>query len=154
MAHGSQNAADAGHLTSQQVTFQRLLAMAPERIPNDPNGDTWYLQAVRTGNLEVVQFYLTNPDLDFNVVDADGNTDLMLAIIGGGQTEWGANYREIFNLIVQCGRRNWNLQNRRGETALLLAVRWGRMEVIEEVYCRSEYSRWKWDNAFSCSNRQ
>jgi hypoxanthine phosphoribosyltransferase len=43
------------------------------------------------GDLENVRRYLSNLhlDLDFDVVDNDLNTDLMLAIIRGGATKWG-----------------------------------------------------------------
>jgi hypothetical protein len=133
MAHVSQGALVPRQLTSRQIVGQSFWAIAEERIPDDPNGDTWYLQAVRTGDLEEVQRCLANLRLDLNVVDNDRNTDLMLAIIGGGAVEWEANYREIFNLIVRRKERNFDAQNRRGETALLLAVRLGRVEAVEAL---------------------
>ncbi|MDR0740526.1 MAG: ankyrin repeat domain-containing protein [Puniceicoccales bacterium] len=134
MAYGSQDAAvPSRQLMLRQVAGQASLAMAGERIPNDPHGDTWYLQAVRMGNLKGVRIYLTSPHLNFNAVDNDGNTDLMLAIRGGEQDEWGPNYRAIFNLLIQHRNRNWNLQNTRRQTALLLTVGWGRLEALDAL---------------------
>ncbi|MDR2812759.1 MAG: hypothetical protein LBB05_03180, partial [Puniceicoccales bacterium] len=92
-------------------------AMAMERIPNDPNGDTWYLHAVRTGNLRLVELFLGNPHLNLDAVDGNGNTDLMLAIMGEGQMNYGLNRQTIFYLIFRFRNRNWNLRNRWGQTA-------------------------------------
>jgi hypothetical protein len=132
MAHGSQNAAGPGRLMPTLLLSARE---AGQKICGDPNGDTWYLQAVRVGNREKVEFYLADPRWypNFAEMDRDGNTDLMLALKGGERDEWGANYREIFNLIAQRKNRNWNLQNARGQTALLLAVGWGRLEAIDAL---------------------
>ncbi|MDR2371685.1 MAG: hypothetical protein LBD60_00890 [Puniceicoccales bacterium] len=52
---------------------QVLRAIAGEKIPNDPNGDTWYLQAVRMGDLENVRRYLSNLHLNLNAVDNNGD---------------------------------------------------------------------------------
>ncbi|MDR0740525.1 MAG: ankyrin repeat domain-containing protein [Puniceicoccales bacterium] len=134
MAYGSQDAAaPPRQLTLRQIMRQTLRAIAGERIPDDPHGDTWYLQAVRMGNLEEVRIYLTNFHLNFDVVDNDGNTDLMLAIRGGEQDEWGPNYRAIFNFLVRRKNRNWDLRNVRGETALLLAIKLGRIEAVDAL---------------------
>jgi hypothetical protein len=137
MAYGSQDVAVPvavpRQLTPQQITGQVFRAIAGKRIPNDPNGDTYYLQAVRIGDLGAVRHYLTDPHLDLSVVDVARNTDLMLVIKGGEQDAWGANYREIFNLIVQRKNRNWNLQNLRGQTALSSTVGWGREEAFKAL---------------------
>ncbi|MDR2371687.1 MAG: ankyrin repeat domain-containing protein [Puniceicoccales bacterium] len=134
MAYGSQGAAAPRQLTPWQVKGAISWAIAGEKIPNDPYGDTWYLQAVRSGNLEAVRCYLSNSHLNLNETDNDRNTDLMLAIRGGEQDEWRPEYREIFNLIVQRRNRNWNLQNKtKKQTALLLAVGWGRLEALDAL---------------------
>ncbi|MDR1906868.1 MAG: ankyrin repeat domain-containing protein [Puniceicoccales bacterium] len=134
MVYGSQN---AGALKGQQTLHPALpqvaLAMATEKVSGDPHGDTRYLQAVRNGNVKLVELFLTNPHLNFNGTDNEGNTDLMLAIRGGEQDVFGANYRTIFNLLVQRGNRDWNLRNRKKQTALALAIGWGRMDAFKAL---------------------
>lgn len=106
---------------------------AMERIPDDPNGDTYFLRAVRKGDVAEVRRLVGDPHLDLNTTDNEGNTDLMLAIKGGGQDIFGENYKEIFNFIVHRGSRNLNLQNSGGQTALLLTVGWGRFTCFKEL---------------------
>jgi ankyrin repeat protein len=130
LAHGSRGAAVSGQVGPQALPT----AMdGNQRIPGDPNGDTEYLRAVRAGNLEMVRLFLANQLLDFNAQDNEGNTDLMIALRGGWHRGREPNCWEIFNLIVQRGRRNWNLRDTAGETALLLAVRLGLMEAVDAL---------------------
>ncbi|MDR0590683.1 MAG: ankyrin repeat domain-containing protein [Puniceicoccales bacterium] len=139
VAHGTQGADVEGN---QQALIDMapniVLAMATQRIPGDPHGDTYYLNAVRTGNEAMVRLFLDNPRIDFNATDNEGNTDLMLAIKGGGQDIFGENYQRIFNLIMRYELRNWNLQNARGQTALFLTGGWGRLECLEALLGRLE----------------
>jgi ankyrin repeat protein len=53
--------------------------------------------------------------------------------MGAGQSEWGANYRKIFDLIVWYRNRNRNLHNAKGQIALLSAVGWGRLEAVDAL---------------------
>jgi hypothetical protein len=131
--HGSQGTAAPRQRVPGQVAASFTLAMATEKVPNDRNGDTWYLRAVREGNWDMVRWLLNNPRLNFNVVDNAGNTDLMLAIKGGEQDDFGGNYQRIFDLILHRGNRNWNLQNSKGQTALFLTVGWGRLPCLEAL---------------------
>jgi hypothetical protein len=64
----------------------------------------------------------------------------MLAIRGGGRDDFDPRYQQIFDFIihVQEGNRNLNLQNNRGQTALLLAVGWGRLGCLEVLLGRPE----------------
>ncbi|MDR1366899.1 MAG: ankyrin repeat domain-containing protein [Puniceicoccales bacterium] len=124
VTYGSQN--DDGYQALEQ-----LETSAMRRIRGDLNGDTAYLHAVRTGNADMVDFYVKNFAIDPNAKDRQGNTDLMLAIKGGDQDDWGENYQIIFAIAASLPNRNWNVQNKRGQTALLLSVGWGRLECID-----------------------
>ncbi|MDR1590865.1 MAG: ankyrin repeat domain-containing protein [Puniceicoccales bacterium] len=131
VAYGSSSNAEM--LPLEQFIPQLARGAATEKVLNDPNGDTFYLKAVRIGDGIAVKLFLDNPYLNFDGTDNQGNTDLMLAIKGGDKDEWGSNYRTIFNLIIQHVNRNLNLQNRRGQTALLLAIGWGRIDAIDTL---------------------
>ncbi|MDR0418189.1 MAG: ankyrin repeat domain-containing protein [Puniceicoccales bacterium] len=139
VAYGSQNDDSYDSYGSQDVDSQvqtQQINPATERIPNGYlhiNMDMAYLDAVQRGDIDTVDYLLENFTVNPNAVDDDGNTDLMLAIRGGGQSEWGDNYQVIFASITSLPNRNWNAQNNRKQTALLLAVGWGRLDCIDQL---------------------
>ncbi|MDR1303109.1 MAG: ankyrin repeat domain-containing protein [Puniceicoccales bacterium] len=139
VAHGTQGADVERPLQLFQAPPHIVAAVAMARIPGDPRGRTYFLEAVDTGNVAMVRLFVENcPNLDHNMTDKDGNTDTMLAIKGGGQDDFGENYQTIFDLIAQQENRDWNLQNHRGQTALLLAVGWGRLRILRALLQRPE----------------
>jgi hypothetical protein len=107
VTYGSQN--DDGYQALEQ-----LETSAVRRIPGDPNGDTVYLHAVRTGSTDMVNFHRENFAIDPKAKDRHGDMDLMLAIKGGNQNDWGENYQIIFAIVASLPNRNWNVQNKKG----------------------------------------
>ncbi|MDR1434797.1 MAG: ankyrin repeat domain-containing protein [Puniceicoccales bacterium] len=104
-----------------------------QRIVGNPFGDTLYLKAIREGDIDAVQRLLIDPNLDLSVQNDEGNTDLMLAIAGGESDEFGENYRKIFDLLVRKTNRDWNLKNKKEQTAILLTVGWNREDCFEAL---------------------
>ncbi|MDR3317642.1 MAG: ankyrin repeat domain-containing protein [Puniceicoccales bacterium] len=115
MILGSMN--DAAHASSETpstgigsdqlvpVILQIVAEMGNQIMPNtfehpNPAGDTWFQYAVRTGNIQMVQYFLRNSNLDINAQNAEGDTALMLAIKGGGNDDFRQEYQEIFDLLI------------------------------------------------------
>jgi ankyrin repeat protein len=126
MVHGSSRGPGQ---PPQQVTAE----MGNQRVPGDPNGDTYYLSAVRNHNWDEFLLFQDDPGLNRNAQDNAGNTDLMIAIIGNGQDEWDSEDEAVFTLVVENPNREWNIRNNKRRTALYLSVAWGRMPAIEAL---------------------
>jgi ankyrin repeat protein len=89
--------------------------------------DTPYLDAVRHGDILEIQQFLSDPLLDINQQNSSGETDLMLvlamiAIYGQCRDKGLKKAQDIFNLLMQQPKRDWNLRNNNGETALWQAT--------------------------------
>jgi hypothetical protein len=107
--------------------------MSHRKVPKDPMGDDWFLRAVRNGNEAEVRSFFKNPNLNINAQNDRKNTAPMLAIQGGKQEVWGKNYQAIFNLLNAMPGIDWNLQNDQGQTALLNAIGWGRLDACKAI---------------------
>ncbi|RXW18604.1 hypothetical protein EST38_g7253 [Candolleomyces aberdarensis] len=114
--------------SGDEDTFHSLIPLTSD-WQDSPNisdckfGRTALLWASLYGQPSIVQLLVSNPNVDSNHKDKDGNTALMLATRGG--------FEEVVRvLLAQSPGIKVNAQNRNGDTALSLAVWHGYEEII------------------------
>ncbi|RXW14277.1 hypothetical protein EST38_g11578 [Candolleomyces aberdarensis] len=94
-------------------------------------GRTALLWASLYGQHSIVQLLLSNPNVDLNYKDKDGNTALILAAEGG--------FEEVVRaLLAQSPGVKRNVRNRNGDTALSLAVWHGYKGIVRLLLARKD----------------
>ncbi|RXW18603.1 hypothetical protein EST38_g7252 [Candolleomyces aberdarensis] len=122
--------------SGDEDTFLSLIPLTSDwqESPNIPDckfGRTALLWASLYGQDSIVRLLLSNPNVDSNYKDKDGNTALILATRGGFEGVVRA-------LLTQSPGVNVNARDRNGDTALSLAVWHGYEGIIRLLLARKD----------------
>jgi uncharacterized protein len=101
-----------------------------EKTEKPPSDDEIFLLSCRNGDLDKCVSMIENGYQDYaTVVNSDGNNGLMISII--------RSYDEISILLIEKGIK-LNLQNKFGDTPLILCCRCNRFKVCQELFKQKE----------------
>ncbi|RXW15115.1 hypothetical protein EST38_g10739 [Candolleomyces aberdarensis] len=113
------------------LSFFRLTNwQASPNIVDCKFGRTALLWASFYGQESIVRLLLSNPGVDSNYCDKDGNSVLILAVNSG--------HEEVVKTILASPGVNINTRNRNGDTALSLAVWYGYKRILRLLLARKD----------------
>jgi len=92
-------------------------------------GSTPLMCAMRYIHTEVVRLLLTQPELQLDKRDSDGETALHMACLDN----WNIPVFRMLRQDRRCTPSVVNIKNNDGWTALMLAVYYGRLEIVKEM---------------------
>lgn len=122
----------------------KLLLKAGAEVDTQHNGSTALIAAAKKGHKEIVKMLL-DADANANRRDSNGDTALILAAGFGTQGEVSyfghkqigehtiERYTEIVSLILNKANIDLNIQNKYGETALMLAAEHDHIDAVKKL---------------------
>lgn len=87
--------------------------------------ETALMKAISDGNIELAKFLLSQPDIDVNLQDRDGNSALLRACVYG--------HSEIVKKLLTFDNINVNIENWYGSTPLLVAICQGYTDIAMDL---------------------
>ena len=87
--------------------------------------ETALMKAISDGNIELAKLLLSQPDIDVNLQDRDGNSALLRACVYG--------HSEIVKKLLTFDNINVNIENWYGSTPLLVAICQGYTDIAMDL---------------------
>jgi len=121
---------------NKRVSMIQLLCQDTKCSPGVVNkknirGETPLMMGVRSGYLDIVRSVLEHPGTELGIKNNEGRTALHYA-----SNQNSLDSVSIMKLLCQdsrCGPAVVNKKNRDGETALMIAVRCGHLDIVKEL---------------------